>query len=283
MKYYPLITLCLFLATKITAQENAIAKIHYVFKHINDTTRRDVPQKDDVVSYLGTQSYFYTTLSDQRMKKEIELQKSITGFDGQLTLPIKSTPILEQYIISPSEQKTQNIQGISSTFDAYLLEGEYEPITWLIDQQERKIGGYTCQKATTRFGGRHYTAWFSTEIPFPFGPWKLHGLPGLILEASDDKQEVIFEYAGFDKLREAVPIAAPHYVLPTTQKEFARLRQAFQDNSNAYYATLHSGGKMNVVNSYFEIDYTTMSISFDRTDYQPSTDTNNPIVLDNKE
>lgn len=56
---------------------------------------------------------------------------------------------------------------------------------WKIDKETKKIGQFTAQKATVNFRGRDYIAWFTSEIPVPFGPWKFKGLPGLILEVYD--------------------------------------------------------------------------------------------------
>ena len=67
-------------------------------------------------------------------------------------------------------------------------------INWEIKNETKKIGKYKCRKAEAEFRGRNYTAWFTTEIPLPFGPWKLQGLPGLILEAYDAKKEVYFYF-----------------------------------------------------------------------------------------
>lgn len=63
-------------------------------------------------------------------------------------------------------------------------EDEYK-IKWILSSETKKIGSFLCQKATTKFRGRSYIAWYSKDLPLSFGPWKLNGLPGLILEAHD--------------------------------------------------------------------------------------------------
>ncbi len=48
------------------------------------------------------------------------------------------------------------------------------------------VMGYECVMAHTDYHGRHWTAWFTPDIPLSVGPWKLRGLPGLILKAEAD-------------------------------------------------------------------------------------------------
>ena len=56
-------------------------------------------------------------------------------------------------------------------------------INWKIDyKDQKKIGSYTAIKATTKYRGSDLVAYFSPEITHTFGPLKLKGLPGLILE-----------------------------------------------------------------------------------------------------
>lgn len=57
---------------------------------------------------------------------------------------------------------------------------------WQYSDNTKDILGFTCKAASTFFRGRRYTCWYTTEIPLPFGPWKLGGLPGLILEAASE-------------------------------------------------------------------------------------------------
>lgn len=62
-----------------------------------------------------------------------------------------------------------------------------DEIQWaLVPDSTAEVLGYNCMMAETDYHGRHWTAWFTTDIPLGYGPWKLHGLPGLILKAEAD-------------------------------------------------------------------------------------------------
>lgn len=66
-------------------------------------------------------------------------------------------------------------------------------IKWNIENDEiKQICKYDCLKATCHYEGRDYVAWFSNEIPFQIGPWKLHGLPGAILELYEVNSRIHF-------------------------------------------------------------------------------------------
>lgn len=65
--------------------------------------------------------------------------------------------------------------------------------SWIITFDTQELLGYTCQKATCHFRGRNYVAWFAPDIPVRQGPWKLGGLPGLILKAHDTDSLYTFE------------------------------------------------------------------------------------------
>ena len=58
-------------------------------------------------------------------------------------------------------------------------------LNWQLTNEQKNIQDFSCSKATLSFRGRDFIAWFTTEVPVAFGPWKFHGLPGLILEVHD--------------------------------------------------------------------------------------------------
>lgn len=53
-------------------------------------------------------------------------------------------------------------------------------------------------KATLSFRGRNWTAWYATDIPLPYGPWKFQGLPGLIMEMEDDTGAHVYKLASLN-------------------------------------------------------------------------------------
>jgi len=58
---------------------------------------------------------------------------------------------------------------------------------WMINFDTTQIiGDYACHLAKGIVKGRNYSVWFAPEIPVTCGPWKLWGLPGLIINAESE-------------------------------------------------------------------------------------------------
>ncbi|WP_353147350.1 GLPGLI family protein [Flavobacterium sp.] len=101
-----------------------------------------------------------------------------------------------------SNFKDKKITELKSLKSAYLVEDTLSYPQWNITDKIKNVNNYQCQKATTFFKGREYEVWYAIEYPTIFGPWKLNGLPGLIILAQDKKSEVFFEAIEIQKTDE---------------------------------------------------------------------------------
>ena len=111
--------------------------------------------------------------------------------------------------------------------------------TWTMGDSTREVLGYTCQQATADFRGRRWTAWFATDIPVSDGPWKLGGLPGLILEAYDEGQQHVFTAVGLERVKNEPIIfnqqdGRNRRFEPTNRLEFLRMERRFLMDSNSF-------------------------------------------------
>lgn len=68
-----------------------------------------------------------------------------------------------------------------------VLKDSLNLFNWEIRGNDKKnILGYECIEAITTFRGRKYIAYFTEQLAFFDGPWKMSGLPGLILELKEE-------------------------------------------------------------------------------------------------
>lgn len=186
-----LLTFLFILPQLVQAQQNIIypdslsGKILYSQKLIfGNTTIRAI----DTLKFNQTKSIFrwQRLLHNNNGKKEIIKKNS-----GKKIIKGYSTDNLGQIIL-------YNVAKDSMYSRAYVVDREYllkaktPNIIWNITDSTKKIGKFKSIMATTHFRGRDYTVWFTTEIPVPYGPWKLVGLPGLILQAHDKQHEITF-------------------------------------------------------------------------------------------
>ena len=119
----------------------------------------------------------------------------------------------------------------SAGIDKFVYEETPEEWTWEISDSTKNILGYECVKASTDFHGRKWITWFSPEIPVSNGPWKLGGLPGVILEASTDDDKYSFVATGIKQTTKAiVPVYIADQYEKTDRKSFLKAKRAFLDN-----------------------------------------------------
>ncbi|AMR31473.1 hypothetical protein A0256_08565 [Mucilaginibacter sp. PAMC 26640] len=255
--------------------EMAKAIVHYKFSHLQDTTAKDKPYTENMVLFLGQTASAYKSydkrLQDAMMKKQVEQQiADQKGNGGPISIkvtgtkPTTSAEIYQYPVLNKIIRK-------ESLITSYLIEEPMPTINWKISNDTASFGTLHCQKATAHFKGRDYTAWFCPDLPFHAGPWKLNGLPGLIVEAYDAKKEVEFKFDGFDQVVAtdkpaavsagvAPPsatvvkfggmdedasnpnlISVPVDAVKTTEKEFVKLQTAMRKDPQAFMAAMGGG------------------------------------------
>ena len=125
--------------------------------------------------------------------------------------------------------------------DWFRYEEDLPSPEWELTDSVTNVLGYECQSARCVFRGREWTVFYTEEIPLADGPWKLHGLPGLIMKASDEKGHYTFECIGI-KSRADRPITL--YKVPfnrVNRKEYYDTKHRYEVNPYAYFEATTGG------------------------------------------
>jgi GLPGLI family protein len=123
----------------------------------------------------------------------------------------------------PQENALTCIDRVS--MKEYMYTETLEKPDWnIIPNSFRTIVGYRCQAAETNFRGRVWKAWFAADIPVSDGPWKLFGLPGLILKAEDETGEFSFTCIRIERQESHPILYNPKKAIKCTREEMTRLQ-----------------------------------------------------------
>lgn len=173
----------LLFAVMASAQETANRFFYELsFKPKKDSAKIDkVMTTLDIAKDKSIYQDFTLPAQDSILKvaiEDMEKTKTFKDMSKMIKWPKFSYKIYKTY---PSMTEMY-VDRISRNLFAY---EETIKFDWKILSDKEKIGEYNTQKATTEFGGRTWTAWFTTDIPFQDGPYKFYGLPGLIVKIED--------------------------------------------------------------------------------------------------
>ena len=237
------------LAVQATAREPMIDRAHmkclYRYVYTFDTLKNEL-RDDLLILQIGkevSKCYSYYTFQSDSLQRTpdgakvwSELFRRATekdGIYGDFPHVRMGTYVYKNY---PTGQMTIT-DRISS--QGYRYADSLHAQTWTMGDSTREVLGYTCQQATADFRGRRWTAWFATDIPVSDGPWKLGGLPGLILEAYDEGQQHVFTAVGLERVADEPIIfnqkdGHNRRFEPTNRLDFLRMERRFLMDSNSF-------------------------------------------------
>lgn len=118
---------------------------------------------------------------------------------------------------------------------------------YTITDEYKTILDYKCQKAITEIFGREFIVWFTADIPVSDGPWKLYGLPGLILEAHSKDNHHNFYVTAIKKIQNTsfIYTPAPYEMQGDIEKNY-KLIYEFSERNFKYRKSKNPDGGIKV-------------------------------------
>lgn len=173
MKLY-LSLLFLFCFVLFSAQSKQFT---YEYQFISDSTDQKNISKEIMILNVGKEKSYYYSLDKYISDSTINAESK----KGMMVMPLL-------YTISEIDIKDLTNKKVSfetKVGDSKYLVDQNVNLKWSLSNEFGEILNYKVQKASTEFGGRKWIAWFAKDIPIHDGPYKFHGLPGLILTIED--------------------------------------------------------------------------------------------------
>ena len=175
---------------------------------------------------IGDSISKYESYGSYRLDSALVDKKQITNGD-YLKLYNTYRPDFKEFLLENANTRQLTYYGMVS-IDRYMYQEDIPQINWVLSDSTKEICGYLCHQATATFRGRNWVAWYC-DIPKSVGPWKLNGLPGLILAAQTEDKEHTFTAVSVRKSSSPITIPDKEY-FKTTRERFNKALADYKSN-----------------------------------------------------
>lgn len=228
--------------------DNTKYRIYYSLEFSKDSIYPQEKTKCQTILFIGSK---YNNFQDYNLYREDSIYDALVKRNANQTeilaqlLPLGKSIQFEPIVLSNYPTKGNfNIQQSILSKSKYSYIDKDIRIEWKLATTEKTINGYKCQKATGKFRGRDYIAWYAVELPINSGPYLFSGLPGLILEIHDTKNHYNFKINGLVKVKGYDPI----YLLTDNiiQSNRTQVRKAIYNSKNDPSSVIKSMGNVKI-------------------------------------
>lgn len=243
--------------------DSILFNIYYHHKKPVEIDKELVWRTDSMILSVGNQ---YSVYYDMNKRKRDSLNSADLAFNpnynsikfnsdiGDLALRLQSKEDVYNMIDASSEESSQIykdrlaneiITKDEHLNDIFILNEKPLVHDWTLYEDTTTILNIVCQKATMKFRGREYTAWFTMDLPINDGPWKIYGLPGLILKVEDNEGILNIEAFGLMTDNENKEITLPSDKRFIKCDDYRTLQKVKRErNKKVSYGFLDNGGML---------------------------------------
>ncbi|MGE8529056.1 GLPGLI family protein [Chryseobacterium rhizosphaerae] len=198
----------------------------YDVKYKKDSTSKDITRENYYLDITKDDLTYYNRLN--------YISDSLFMATGQYAFKGNR---LTSFLIKKNDSNIYQSYEYIGDVNFYKLPEEPKQ-QWTITDSIKISNNLTLQKAITKFGGRNWIAWFTKDIPMPYGPYKFNGLPGLIMELYDTQKNYYFNVIKSEKIPDTYKrLSLTNFMsraIPVNQKELDKLKLDLYSNPFKY-------------------------------------------------
>ncbi len=186
MKRKLCLLLTVFLSLASFAQDSILMRAYYMAQLRFTEEKKKITTEEMTLDIGRNMSSFYSRWDAVREHVTDSLIARGMSLNAILTERGKYPPAFVHYCVYKNYPKKGQILYTDKIYKSFYYEESMEKQTWTMEKKDTVILNYKCQSAVCHFRGRRWHVYYTEDIPVSNGPWKLGGLPGLILYAKDE-------------------------------------------------------------------------------------------------
>lgn len=220
--------------------ENCNLNIFYKLSFVSN--KENVDNKTNTLCLLQVGESFVKFSEYNTLKKDSLFQKySKEGYVGgkEVNEMLKLKEFWGLVILKNKIEGKITFQKSIAKYN-YEYQEDVSDLKWNLKNGVKNILGYRCKEATIQYKGRNYTAWYSPDFSVSEGPFIFGGLPGIILEISDAKNEYVFSAIAVKKTTTNIYLRDDNYILKVSRDKYRELQKSYHDNPGFYHGQVYN-------------------------------------------